>query len=500
MASIRACASNSNAENILTRVANAHNLEPFWVEFEAKLPSLFLSSGDCKVEIVEIPPLKQPLLASKLDGQSSVVQWVSSLDGLNSALNKGLGPAFSRLFILGRLNSWSPIDITVEMFLTIYIFNHITPHFLKLVMGLGSKLSSQDEDFMSCYSQFSTQGQDQIPCNNVDAKTNRNYKLSADLCYNIRHFERHGRPLEDPWSCRQSAIHQKYNLSTDQSNWIVIHPPLRFAASFKRNVTSGVTHPMDVHIHYLSAGVVYWRDYLNYIAGRLKGLDEEITIFKPYSEFEVNFSSKQQVHYIQQKLHHARSILANTSNTIKTISKHEETVAKMCNLPLSVHQVFQRELHNISNELGSHKQTARKLLSSSQDIGWMYDDIMKFHGQELLHNNGLQLAQIAQNDSSETKIMTTIANKTYQDSRTTRIATVIAMFYLPANLVISFFSTTLVWFDGNSNGEESNELHSILRVHQETWIAVVLTLFLAACTMFLSWWWNRREKSLASYA
>jgi hypothetical protein len=64
-----------------------------------------------------------------------------------------------------------------------------------------------------------------------------------------------------------------------------------------------------------------------------------------------------------------------------------------------------------------------------------YDDILKYHGQELLHNNGLKLTQIAQNDSSDTKTMACLAEKTYQDSRTTRIATVIAMFYLPANLV-----------------------------------------------------------------
>jgi len=53
--------------------------------------------------------------------------------------------------ILHRLNSWSRIDVTVEMFQAICILNRITPQFLKFVLGLGRKFSSWDEDFMTCY-------------------------------------------------------------------------------------------------------------------------------------------------------------------------------------------------------------------------------------------------------------------------------------------------------------------------------------------------------------
>jgi hypothetical protein len=53
--------------------------------------------------------------------------------------------------ILHRLNSWSRIDVTVEMFQAICILNRITPQFLKFIVGLGRKFSSWDEDFMTCY-------------------------------------------------------------------------------------------------------------------------------------------------------------------------------------------------------------------------------------------------------------------------------------------------------------------------------------------------------------
>jgi hypothetical protein len=61
------------------------------------------------------------------------------------------------LSFLYRFNSWSRIDITIEMFQALYATSHITPHFLKIVMGLGRKMGSRDEDFMSCYSHFSHQ-------------------------------------------------------------------------------------------------------------------------------------------------------------------------------------------------------------------------------------------------------------------------------------------------------------------------------------------------------
>jgi hypothetical protein len=50
--------------------------------------------------------------------------------------------------------------------------------------------------------------------------------------------------------------------------------------------------------------------------------------------------------------------------------------------------------------------------------------------------NGASLATLAQASATENKILTNMTDKTQQDSRTMRIATIVAMIYLPANLVI----------------------------------------------------------------
>lgn len=98
-------------------------------------------------------------------------------------------------------------------------------------------------------------------CSHVD--------LRVDLCYNIRHFERHGRALEDPWSCRQSAIHQKYYLSDNTSAWLVISPPIQYTRKVVETRTISTAHPMAHHVQYLSIGIGCWREYLNYLTEQM---------------------------------------------------------------------------------------------------------------------------------------------------------------------------------------------------------------------------------------
>jgi hypothetical protein len=63
-------------------------------------------------------------------------------------------------------------------------------------------------------------------------------------------------------------------------------------------------------------------------------------------------------------------------------------------------------------------------------------NILAFRGQEVLVKNGVSLAELAQAAAKDNKALAKMTDKTQKDSRTMRIATVIAMVYLPANLVV----------------------------------------------------------------
>jgi hypothetical protein len=84
-----------------------------------------------------------------------------------------------------------------------------------------------------------------------------------------------------------------------------------------------------------------------------------------------------------------------------------------------------------------------------------YDNILTFHGQELQHDTSLKLAQLAQADAAGNRDMAVLADLTYKDSRSMRIATAIAMFYLPVNLVmvriltfLNFYTSLIPWESG----------------------------------------------------
>ncbi|KAI1178094.1 hypothetical protein F4777DRAFT_142287 [Nemania sp. FL0916] len=418
-----------------------------------------------------------------------------TVDEIHKILGEPLSSESTRILILERLNSWSRIDITLEMFRAVYSMWNLIPNFLSIVLGLGRKLSSRDEDFMSCYSSVChVERSEGSLGDTIDVDKTACGDAQFDLTYNIRHFELHGRELVDPWSCRQMAIYHKFDLKTRISNWILIQPPKKLEKDLKEAVIRVDDHPMSLHLRCLVVGAVNWRDYLNYLSNELKNIDDEVAIFKPFGDFGLNFSSKQQIHVLRRKLHHAQCILSNTSRTIAKIGAHEKAFAVRTRMTQSTHTSFQLALQNIRADIENYKQTVQKLLRVSKDIAALYDDILKLHGQELLHKNGLNLALIAQGDSHETRAMALLAEKTHDDSRIMRIATLVAMLYLPANLVVSFFSTEMVWYETAGAAGNSSDGSASLRVHREAWILVVATLFLTMGTFAASWWWERREK------
>ncbi|CAI4215617.1 unnamed protein product [Parascedosporium putredinis] len=107
---------------------------------------------------------------------------------------------------------------------------------------------------------------------------------------------------------------------------------------------------------------------------------------------------------LKKSIHHAHAILLNTADMIAAVRAHGVAISETCN----------------------------------------YDDILKFHGQELLVSNGVKLAMIAEEDSAQNKVMASLTEMTHKDSRTVRVMTMIALIYLPANLILAFFSTTIV--------------------------------------------------------
>ena len=119
--------------------------------------------------------------------------------------------------------------------------------------------------------------------------------------------------------------------------------------------------------------------------------------------------------------------------------------------------------------------------------------------------------------------MVVLAKRTAQDSRTMRIATVVAMLYLPANLVMvslvpplstksqldqtilklipysllvdkSFFSSNLVEFNKTSSSGQEDARSTGIFVHRQIWIATLTILVLTSLTLLLALYYDRKER------
>jgi len=109
-----------------------------------------------------------------------------------------------------------------------------------------------------------------------------NYVL--EISYNVRHFEKHGRELQDPWSSRQCSVYQSYSHRNNASTWILIQIPSRTRCHLERLNSEGEgsspdNHPMDMHLHLLVSCEKNWGPYIGYLGNEVSLIVSPSTMF-----------------------------------------------------------------------------------------------------------------------------------------------------------------------------------------------------------------------------
>ncbi|KAJ6439091.1 reverse transcriptase [Purpureocillium lavendulum] len=195
---------------------------------------------------------------------------------------------------------------------------------------------------------------------------------------------------------------------------------------------------------------------------------------------------------------HLRSLSSAIANNWEYLEHTSQQLLflKRARVTRSADAAFLRELDSMSRDLDAYKSTARELLDHSADMGTTINYIINFRNQGILASNAAQLHRIAEDNALETKAMAEIGQRTCTDSRTMRIATIIALIYLPANLVLTFFSTVFVDIQSpagastgtsNSTGQDGPQL----RIYEQIWILFISMITLSVGTGSWFWIWNR---------
>ncbi|KAF3198563.1 hypothetical protein TWF106_004554 [Orbilia oligospora] len=224
------------------------------------------------------------------------------------------------------------------------------------------------------------------------------------------------------------------------------------------------------------------------------------------NQYDLDISKSQEAHSIKKRLFHMKTILDGTLRVAVALSSLTKELRELENITKSTYDTTIRHLGNISRDLEAHKSTTDELLNWSCDIQSMINLILDFRNQDSLKENGVQLKAVAQANRQEAQAsaieahhMADIARQTYADSRTMRIATVIALIYLPASLVMAFFSTIFV----DIPKEDSNDLSPAdtsrpengLFISDKIWIEFVSIIVLVTATAGIFLLWQKKTGS-----
>ncbi|EUC37473.1 hypothetical protein COCCADRAFT_85618 [Bipolaris zeicola 26-R-13] len=453
-------------------------------DIQRHLSSLFVDKeADCTAEVWN---LGFSSLESRRNSQGTTKPIISLVRNLQDLENqwKCLDDSSTiTMIVIRRKNSWSRMKILPEMFNYIIASVGTPPQFLKIVLGLGQRTSSGYESFTTFYRSFMTPAG---PEPNVVANE------GFDISYNIRYFEPHGRQLKDPYSCRQSGIHHKFYFQGGRSTWIIIQPPQLFNEDLQQTDSQDKSHPLALHVRLIKSATYYFKEYLSFKASQLgsmaslKTFDAKLSISKPYAEFDTDFSTSQALHQLKKQLLLALEVVDGVSRITQKLLIHLSDPRTFSNVLSQIN--MKHDLGQISSDMEGHKATIRHLLQVVESIGALNRDILALRNQELLVKNSHVLSQLAQTSASESKTITDMTNRTQQDSRVMRIATVIAMVYLPANLVLSFFSTSLVELRTTTQAESTS---ARIMVFDQVWVAVVSSFLLVIFNIAALVVWNR---------
>jgi len=151
--------------------------------------------------------------------------------------------------------------------------------------------------------------------------------VHLEICFNIRHFELHGRKLEDPWSCRHTAIYHQVSFEDSRSIWIIIQRPKRLQSGMKSmdlgprdRDSSSTEHPLVFYITYISACVANWTRYLHYMTERL-----EILVSIPLVRYNLRKDTDRPPRIERCPCRNFTPNMISTSQSAKTYKQYDES-------------------------------------------------------------------------------------------------------------------------------------------------------------------------------
>lgn len=375
--------------------------------------------------------------------------------------------------------SWGHLLVTQDTFAKIRESCNAFPALNDHISSFAFKTSDCDEHFAT--------GDSKVHFTKNGDQTNEAYH---ELCYLLRYPARHGRKSGCPFSIRQMAIYQRFDVVKKTSRWIFVQAPDDFANEIRSKLSAGGQEKLsacDIHRRIFMVAEQEWRNYICYLDAELAILEEKAFFVDVdvYSECDylIAFADSQKLQRLRRKLVKCKEILDCCLEVAQGCKKHWQDVCS---------QDVQYLGHNPTNvetfisRIRVHKRGVEAIQEHAEGTATLLSQILNYRNENMLvkGNDALQKGSDAMRDialatKAENELMSALIGKSQKDSHTVKVLTYTALIYLPASLVAEIFNSNLVQTE-NGNTETKG---ARLVLSRSFWLYPCITLGLMVVTL-----------------
>ncbi|RPB05736.1 hypothetical protein L873DRAFT_1661523 [Choiromyces venosus 120613-1] len=410
-------------------------------------------------------------------------------------------------------NSWAKLPITEEMLRKLLTFYKVSPDFLRVVQFFGRQ--TRERISSSAAFRYLFKAKERDPTAYV-----------SEICIRMVHVEKHGRfdpdtPNDDPWSVRQIGCYQRFDYEDSSSVCIHIRPPKDvksrlLGALGKGRFSKGSEHlsPMSLHLAFVTTAMQNWQAYVEYLESELIKYrecvlltDEDWKASREDGDIRAGYSDFRKLQrYFRDKLLNTLSIFDLNMDVIQGLQMHKEKLRALGLLGEAACNDASDILEHNTSKLRELRRDTGIMLERAGSAAQLIQALFEIRNDTLIRTYTLatsKLVDMATDNSTATaslvsmargshqagQLMVEFAERTKRDSRTMRVATMLATLYLPGTFVATIFG--MGFFHSDIHTEHGQKV-STFSVATQLWIFGVAVAIFTVVTVGSFWLWEQR--------
>lgn len=298
----------------------------------------------------------------------------------------------------------------------------------------------------------------------------------------LRYVVNNGRGDENPFSIRQTLLHHRYTSSPCVST----HVCVKLSCAAKSTVqsltqhgrTSSNLHPCTVDLVLVYQAVGTWTAYLRYIANEILKHTRTAEATRFSEEFipRQRLEQRQVLNQLQEHLLDVELLLTSTVSVLDLfISRFNNIDGELASIvnTTATHEPTHLDIAQRAKDLanGSLAQT-RVLAAKAHNATTLTENLLDLE-------NGTELRNLAAISQKENEVLVELSQKAASDGTTVKILTISTLVYLPATVVLNFFSTVLIKQIDSEGGRYK------LRLATNWWVFLIVSIPLTFITISL---------------